>query len=100
MREKYGVKVHRLYREGKISYEQAIELLTEHRKNLDKRRKFKRGEVIKSFDELLEQTWVMWFKKTMHIKAVKCWQLSFVERAIAEGTLFKVEENKKIPEST
>lgn len=100
MREKYSVRVYRLYREGKISSEHAIELLAEHRKNLDKRRKFKRGEVIKSLDELLEQTWVMCSTKTMHIKAVKCWQLSFIERLIAEGVLFKVEENKKIPEST
>lgn len=100
MRKDYDMEIYRLYEQGKISLEYYRELRAKHREELDKRRKFKRGAKIESLAELLEQTWVMWYKKTMHIKAVKCWQLSFIEYLIEEGTLFKVEENKKIPETT
>ena len=99
MRKDYDMELYRLYQEGKISLEYYRELREKHHAELDKRRKFKQGAKIESLAELLEQTWVMWFNKTMHIKAVKCWQLSFIEHLIEEGQLFKVEENKKIPET-
>ena len=100
MRKDYNMELCRLYEEGKISMEYYRELLKKHRSELDKRRKFKQGAKIQSLAELLEQTWVMWYKKTMHIKAVKCWQLSFIENLIESGVLFKVEENKKNSETT
>lgn len=96
MRKDYNMELYRLYRDGKISLEYAHELRAKHRQELDKRRKFKQGAKIESLAELLEQTWVMWNGKTMHIKAVKCWQLCFVERLIQEGSLFTVELNNKI----
>lgn len=99
MRKDYNMELYRLWKEGKIPHEYATELRIKHREELDKRRKFKQGAKIESLAELLEQTWVMWGKKTMHIKAVKSWQLSFIEHMVEQGWLFKVEENKKIPKT-
>lgn len=95
MKQSYNIKIWRLYCDGHISLEYFRELQRQHREKLDKRRKFKQGAKIESLTELLEQTWVMWRNRTLHIKAVKSWQLSFIETLINEGALFRVVENKK-----
>ena len=89
MRKSYYTKIWELQREGKISNEYAQELLEKHQEELEKRRKFIKGEKITSLEELLNETWVICGIRTMHIKAVMNWQMWMVLRAIEEGCFYK-----------
>lgn len=89
MRESYYMKIHKLHLEGKISTEYANELIKEHKEKLEKRRRYKRGETIATLDELLEQTYVFWFGRLMHIEAVKCWQLRSIIKGLSAECFYK-----------
>ena len=58
------------------------ENLINHKKYLEKHRKFDVGEPIKSLELLLEQEWVMWGNRTTHIEAVKSLQLRIILRGL------------------
>ena len=58
-------------------------------------RKYNKGEPITSLTELLEQTWVIWRHKTIHIEVIKSWQIRFVVLEINNGRIFKAEKNEK-----
>lgn len=57
--------------------------------NLEKRRKYTKGESIHSLDELLKQEFVYWHDKIYHIGWVKSWQLNFVQNQLNRKTIQK-----------
>lgn len=63
--------------------------LNEHLKYLEKQRKFDKGELITSLDELLNQEWVMWYGRTKHIEVFKHSQLKSVLRWLEVGAFHK-----------
>lgn len=54
------------------------ENLIKHKEYLEKHRKFYAGETITSLESLLEQEWVMFENRTIHIEAIKSLQLRIV----------------------
>ena len=89
MREYYDIRVWRMYESGEITLDEARKLIQKHREKLDKRRIYAKGDKISSLGELLEQKWVMWGEKTVHIEFVKSWKLRFVIDCLNKGYFFK-----------
>lgn len=67
--------------------------LLKHKEYLKSQRKFEAGELIKNLDDLLSQTWVMFHGGVKHIKVIKCFQLSSIERFI-DGNAFRKAINR------
>lgn len=99
MRESYDIKIWMLVNEGKISMEYAKELIEEHREELQKRRMFTQGEPITTLDDLLKETWVIWYGRTMHIKAVLNRQTRLVLDDLKNGRIYKAIKKEKPNES-
>ena len=78
-----------MYNSGEITLDEARKLIQKHREKLDKRRIYAKGDKISSLGELLEQKWVMWGEKTVHIEFVKSLQLRFVINCLNKGYFFK-----------
>lgn len=56
-----------------------------HQEYLERKRIFRKGDVIKSIEELLNCEWVMWGDKPRHIEVIKCMQLNSILRFIQLG---------------
>lgn len=67
--------------------------LLKHKEYLKSQRKFEAGEFITNLDELLSQTWVMFYGRVKHIKVIKCFQLDTIERLI-DGNAFRKAINR------
>lgn len=67
----------------------SCEKIRSYKKYLESKRKYKAGSVITSFEELLEQTWVMWFGRTRHVEVLKSMPVRTVENFIKRGALQK-----------
>ncbi len=94
--QSYYFKIFKLQQEGKISVERAHQLLVAHRLKLEKRRKYKPGDLIKTLDELLMQEWVMWHGRTTHIEVVKSLQLRIVIDSLVRGGFCKAIKKEKL----
>lgn len=72
-------------------------LRCEYRKNhetyLKSIRKYKPGARITNLEDLLKCRYVIWNNKTMHIEAIKSWQLRLVMKAVSEGWFMEAMEN-------
>lgn len=55
-----------------------------------------RGEVIRSFDELEEQTLIMFHNKVLHVGFWGSWQYRMLKNMIDRGVLYKVEPVREI----
>lgn len=84
-----------MYNSGEVTLDEARELIQKHREKLDKRRIYAKGDKISSLGELLEQKWVMWGEKTVHIEFVKSLQLRFVINCLNKGYFFKAIKKPK-----
>ena len=68
-----------------------IELLTKDRKRREKnmrRRKYRKGDAIRSVDDLLKQEFVYFDDKIYHCGWVRSWQLNMVVRHMENGRIF------------
>ena len=54
----------------------------DHLKKLEKKRKYRQGEVIPTIDELIKCEFVYWNGKIYHRAFVQSWQLSWVLRIL------------------
>lgn len=63
--------------------------LSEHFKNLEKERKYKKGEKITSLDELMKQEFVYWNNKITHKGWFMSWMLRMADNAIKNGIIYK-----------
>ena len=57
--------------------------------NLEKRRKYIKGEVITSFDELLKQEFIYFHDKIYHNGWIKSWQFNMIINQLNKGCLYK-----------
>lgn len=55
------------------------------------KRKYVRGDSIRSFDELEQQTFIMFHNKVLHIGFWGSWQYRMLKTMINRGVLYKVE---------
>lgn len=95
MREYYDIRVWRMHNDGEITLDEARALIQKHREKLDKRRMYARGDKISSLGELLEQKWVMWGCRTVHIEFIKSLQLRFVIDCLNRGYFYKAMKKSK-----
>lgn len=65
------------------------EYIVEHKKYLESKRMFEEGEQITSLDELLKQTWVMWYHSTKHIEVIKNNTINTVLKWLEVGAIRK-----------
>lgn len=67
------------------------ENIKKHKEYLLKERKYKRGESITDFQELMNQTFVYcgFAERPMHIEAVKSWQLRIILDVLQRGKFYK-----------
>lgn len=65
------------------------EKLKKYYENLEKRRKYTKGESIHSFDELLEQKFVYVNGKIYHIGWVKSWQIQMADCYLKRNLVYK-----------
>ena len=63
--------------------------ITEHKKYLQSKRMFEEGEQITTLDELLKQTWVMWYHSTRHIEVIKNNTINTVLKWLEVGAIRK-----------
>ena len=63
--------------------------ILKHREYLKSQRKFEVGEPITDLDELLSQTWVMFYGRVKHIKVIKNFQLATIEKLIESNAFRK-----------
>ena len=63
--------------------------ITEHKKYLQSKRMFEEGEQITTLDELLKQTWVMWYHSTKHIEVIKNNTINTVLKWLEVGAIRK-----------
>ena len=63
--------------------------ITEYKKYLQSKRMFEEGEQITTLDELLKQTWVMWYHSTKHIEVIKNNTINTVLKWLEVGTIRK-----------
>ena len=63
--------------------------ITEHKKYLQSKRMFEEGEQITTLDELLKQTWVMWYHSTRHIEVIKNNKINTVLKWLEVGAIRK-----------
>lgn len=70
-----------------------------HVEYLKSKRMFERGEQIKDFDELMNQqrVFVGYADKSMHIEAVKSWQVRIILDILARGNFYKAIRKKVEP---
>ena len=71
-----------------LTLEEKITLIEKHKKQLEKRRKFKKGEAIPNIETLLEQEFVNVFGVTRHIEFVKSLPLRLVLNQIKGKVLY------------
>lgn len=75
------------------------ENLKKHMEYLKSNRTLEYGDKIKSFDELMEQTWVFCgcTERPMHIEAVKSWQVRIVLKSLENGSFYKaIKKNMEV----
>lgn len=60
-----------------------------HEEYLASKRKYEKGDPITTFNELLQQKWVMLYGKTKHITVIKNMQLATVEMFMSHGAICK-----------
>lgn len=63
--------------------------LRKYNDNLEKRRRYTKGEVIHSFDELLEQELIYVSSKIYHIGWVKSWKINMTENYLKRNIVYK-----------
>ena len=68
--------------------------ITEHKKYLQSKRMFEEGEQITTLDELLKQTWVMWYHSTRHIEVIKNNKINTVLKWLEVGAIRKAIRRK------
>ena len=68
--------------------------ITEHKKYLQSKRMFEEGEQITTLDELLKQTWVMWYHPTKHIEVIKNNTINTVLKWLEVGAIRKAIRRK------
>jgi len=65
------------------------EKLKKYYEGLEKRRKYAKGELIHSFDELLKQKFVYVHGKIYHIGWVKSWQINMAENYLKRNEVYQ-----------
>ena len=63
--------------------------IIEHKEYLQSKRMFEEGEQITTLDELLKQTWVMWYHSTRHIEVIKNNTINTVLKWLEVGAIRK-----------
>ena len=63
--------------------------IIEHKKYLEQKRMFEEGELITTIDELLKQTWVIWYHSTRHIEVIKNNTINTVLKWLEVGAIRK-----------
>lgn len=61
----------------------------DHAVYLQNARKYAKGEVIATLDELMEQTLVIWRERTVHIESIKCMQYRGIIQELKGGRFYK-----------
>lgn len=59
-------------------------------------RKYEKGELITSLDELMEQDFIFWCGKVYHKGWVQSWQIRMVNEQMKRGNIFKA-KRKAVP---
>lgn len=90
MRSNYEYKQWKLLRMGLITYEEYLDLLKKHEAKLEKRRKYRKGELITSLDELVKQDLVYHNNKTEASGWFMSYQLSYINNEIKRNRIYKV----------
>lgn len=90
MRSNYKDKQLELYVMGLITCEEYLELIKNHEAKLEKRRKYRKGELITSLDELVKQDLVYHNYKIEASGWFMSYQLSYINNEIKRNCIFKV----------
>ena len=71
------------------------ENIKKHKKYLHEHRKYEAGEPITNLETLLEQEWVMWDSRTIHIEAVKNLQMRTIMNGLNNNSFYKAIKKRK-----
>ncbi len=74
---------------GLITPEEYLKKEAKHEEQLEKKRKYKKGECVKSLDELIEQEFVYIFDQITHRKWFANYQIGFIKLLIIRGYVCK-----------
>lgn len=88
-RARYSTKLCEMLRNKEITLDEMAQLLNKHEKKLEKRRKYKCGDLITSIDELLSQEFVFVLGGIKHIEFVKSLQFRSVIDLIDRKSIWK-----------
>ena len=88
-RTTYKQKVWSWYYNDEITADERDTLIAKHEEELEKKRKYKQGEVIHSFDELMKQDMIYWQNKIYHYGWFSSWQASWLRCLIENGSIYK-----------
>lgn len=72
-----------------ISDEEALKMIHKHEETLEKQRKYKKGELIETLDQLVNQDFIYLNNKIYNRGWFLSWQLSFTNHLIIRKKLFK-----------
>lgn len=72
-----------------ISDEEALEMINKHEEALEKQRKYKKGELIETLDQLVNQDFIYLNNKIFNRGWFLSWQLSYANELIIRKKLFK-----------
>ena len=82
------------YRPGWLKECWTCQNLKIHQEYLRTQRKYEPGELITNIQDLLKETWVMWYGKTKHIETFKSMQLRTVIQSLDHGAIRKAISKK------
>ena len=85
----YVDKLNAFLDSGLIDREQAVDMLVKHNKKLEKNRKYEKGELITSIDELLSCDFVYIYNRLWYKKCFENLQLGHLLHLIAENLIRK-----------
>ena len=89
-RKSYKQKVWEWYYADEITADERDAIIAKHEEKLEKKRKYKQGEVIHSFDELMEQKMIYFYGKIYNYGWFQAWQIGWIKRWLEKGMIFKV----------
>lgn len=88
-RTTYKQKVWAWYYNDEITADERDTLIAKHEEKLEKKRKYKQGEVIHSFDELMKQDMIYFYGKIYHYGWFSGWQAGWLQRWLDNGMIYK-----------
>ena len=72
-----------------ISDEEAVEMIHKHEETLEKRRKYKKGQLIESLDEIMEQEFIYIYNTIWHKTRFANLQISWLRHQMKMGHIYK-----------